>query len=305
MRSTLLPKLICPNSKSTSFVLYAAELLRNGQTIENVDNESIMDSDDITLGYLIADQRFVYPIRYGVLSLLSDDDVDTKHFEEQIAHINQYSESWKELTEQNVTRMKARQESQGGSWNRAEMRYYDDEVDTEEKRESMCDNIRDQDLPHIFIPREKHILGLVKPSIKAKLLVEIGCGNARTITRMMPPNQYDYQYIGTDISFYRLVVAKMACPQGEFVQASAFNLPFRDDIADVGISFGMLHHLPVPIEGVRDLNRVLKQKCELGIHEPIETEKIVVGKHPRIEAALATYDHSERDGEIDLSLIHI
>ncbi|MGB7325669.1 MAG: class I SAM-dependent methyltransferase [Rubripirellula sp.] len=269
--------------------------------MQNVDHPSIQESDEIVLGYLVIDGRYVYPIRDSVLSLLSDEDVDVQHYQQHFDAINAIAPQWKSQADSNLQRIRESQESSDGDWNRAEMRYYDSEVDTDEKRIAMRDNIREKNLPHIFIPRDKFILRYVKPSIENKVVVEIGCGNARTVAKLMPPLEYKYDYVGTDIAFYRLVVAKMACSDGESVQASAFNLPLKNNIADVGISFGMLHHLPEPINGIRDLNRVLKENSVVGIHEPIETQKIVVGKLPKLEAALTTYEHSDRDGEIDLS----
>ena len=115
----------------------------------------------------------------------------------------------------------------------------------------------------------------------------------------MPPDEHKYRYIGSDISFWRLVVAKSACPEGEFIQANAFNLPLASECGNVGISFGMLHHLPRPIEGLRSLHRTLKSGACLAIHEPIVARKIIEGRFCKLELILQDYEHSEHDAEVD------
>ena len=96
------------------------------------------------------------------------------------------------------------------------------------------------------------------------------------------------------------MAARLANPDGQFVQTSAFDLAIKSGCIDIGISFGMLHHLPRPVEGLAELNRTLKPESTLMFHEPVETPKIITGRYKKLEAALNTYSHSERDGEIDL-----
>ena len=302
MRFDLLPLLICPNTGKPGFTCYATELSRGKTKLKCVANESIQSTDEVTTGLVISDdQQFVFPIRFGVLSMLSDDDIDMQGFKEHLdAIVDQCPPDVAELANRCLARLRERSDSNDGEWNREEMEYYDEEVSTGEKRSAMVKDIAEKNLPHIFLPRQKYILGPLAPDIEGRTVIEIGCGNARTIARLLPPSEYNYRYIGSDISFWRLVVAKSASQQSEFVQASAFNLPFVSGCADVGISFGMLHHLPRPLDGLNELNRTLKPKSQLAIHEPVVTSKIITGRNERLESALMTYEHSEHDGEIEL-----
>ena len=130
------------------------------------------------------------------------------------------------------------------------MKYYDGPVDTPEKREAMCNEIRERYLGRTYYTRKKVILDEFAKSMSDKVLLEIGCGTSRTIAKILRPKDHGYKYIGLDISFYRLVVGKQLIPEGEFIQASATELPFQDEIADMALFFGAIHHLPRPIEAL-------------------------------------------------------
>jgi len=178
------------------------------------------------------------------------------------------------------------------------MRYYDDAVDTSDKREAMCHAVKTRYMGRTFYPRQRVILRECAKSIQDKLVLEIGCGTSRTIARLLPPKHHGYRYIGVDISFYRLVVAKRLLPEADFVQGSALDLPFQEGIADMGLALGALHHLPRPIETLRRLDRVLKDTAFLAVHEPIHTPKLIEGKLPFLERLFTTYQHSSHDGAI-------
>ena len=302
MRITLLDQLICPNTHKPGFTAFAAKLRRGDETLTSVEHSAIGKEDEIVEGLLItADEQYAYPIRFDVLSMLSDEDIDLREYHEHLEALRpNLSPRFLEVGDRTAARLVSRQTSEDGDWNREEMKYYDSEVDTPEKRAAMCADIANTYLPHIFLPRQKHVIGPLLPAIEDKTVVEIGCGNARTITRLMPPGKHNYRYIGSDIAFWRLVVAKTVCPDGEFIQASAFNLPLATACAEVGISFGMLHHLPRPAEGLKDLHRSLKADSYLALHEPVVTKKILADRYKKLEALLQTYEHSDHDGEVDI-----
>ena len=181
------------------------------------------------------------------------------------------------------------------------MRYYDAAVATEQDRELMVQAIQNRFTGRKFYTRKKIILDEFSKSMSGKLVLEIGCGTSRTIFRVLPPAQHGYRYVGLDISFYRLVVAKRLIPEGEFVQASALDLPFQDSVADLGLAFGAIHHLPRPIEALRHLDRVLKEDAQIGLHEPMQTPKLIEGRLSSVEKILMTYEHSEHDGDVDVA----
>jgi len=68
----------------------------------------------------------------------------------------------------------------------------------------------------------------------------------------------------------------------------------------MGLAFGAIHHLPRPIEALRCLDKALKDEAILGLHEPIQTPKLVEGKIRFLQRLFTTYEHSEHDGEINV-----
>ena len=177
------------------------------------------------------------------------------------------------------------------------MRYYDEAVDSQEERQERRRAIQAKYLRRTYYTRKKVIGSEFQKGIKKKLLLEIGCGTSRTIACLLPPREYDYRYIGLDISFYCLVVAKTLIPEGEFIQASALDFPFQGGIADMGLALGALHHLPRPIESLRCLDTVLEDRSCLGLDEPIQTPKLDEGTIPFLQRLFTTYEHSVHDGE--------
>ena len=110
--------------------------------------------------------------------------------------------------------------------------------------------------------------------------------------------KYNYNYIGTDISFNRLRIAKYFT-KSNFISCSALNLPFKSNIFDVVIGFGVFHHLPDLKIGFDESIRCIKDEGLLGFSEPVEKPKIL-NEDGRIAKLLATYEHSEHDNDINL-----
>ncbi len=104
-----------------------------------------------------------------------------------------------------------------------------------------------------------HIFGrflLPKNFFTGKSVVDVGCGNGR-IGRLVAPLAEDY--IGLDLSdsvyaFPNYLEAKNIT----LVQASGTNLPLKDNIGDVAICWGVLHHMDKPMQGLDELIRVTK-----------------------------------------------
>ena len=90
--------------------------------------------------------------------------------------------------------------------------------------------------------------------------------------------------------------------EGDFVQCSALNLPFKNGTFSAVISFGVLHHLPNPLVGMGACVHALNNGGYLLIHEPIRKPKKLLpeGKLHFARKILTTYEHSEHDNEIIL-----
>ncbi len=303
MRKRIIPFLKCPSSGKTGLVVFAFEALRNNDLLKNLSHDDLHNEDDIITGILIHEQSgIVYPIRESVAVLLAFSDVDPFHhitFLESLK--SECPEKYLGMLNNTIAAITNSRDTTDGSWNRDEMRYYDAAVETSEKRSQMFETIKKIPVHRILIPREKHIIKIIAPVISGSMVLEIGCGNASTIYRICKPATHNFSYIGTDISFKRLLVAKMAIPEGDFIQASALNLPFITECFSAVISFGMLHHLPRPVDAVAQVMPLIKANGMFGFHEPVIRKTLNFPGATIIKKAMATYEHSEHDGKIDLN----
>lgn len=90
-------------------------------------------------------------------------------------------------------------------------------------------------------------------------VLDIGCGNGRFYDSFIKNNVF---YTGIDNSENLINIAKKNHSEGEFLLASALNLPFNDEEFDAVYAIAVLHH--IPSEELRHLfmeeaRRVLKK----------------------------------------------
>lgn len=303
MHTRILDKLICPNTHLQPLLLFALEINRNQQILSNPDNTSLLPLDDVKTGLLYtADKKNIYFINEYIPILLNDTDQDLNHIKAIYQEVgNLLPDEFKQAIEQTFSRIESKNLSSDGNWNREEMKYYDAAVDTPELRAKMLNSIQRENLWRIFIPRKEEMINHFEKNCKGQWIFEIGCGNARTVARMFNPVKFNYNYIGTDISFKRLMVAKMAIPESDFIQASALNIPIKNNSFNGAISFGMLHHLPRPAEAVTEVNKKLLQGAIFSYHEPVYTSRQFSEKQSAIvRKVFRTYDHSDHDNKINL-----
>ena len=303
MHTRILDKLICPNTHLQPLLLFALEINRNQQILSNPDNASLLPLDDVKTGLLYtADKKNIYFIHEFIPILLNDTDQDLNHIKSIYQEVgNRLPDEFKQAIEQTFSKIESKNLSADGNWNREEMKYYDAAVDTPELRAKMLNSIQRENLWRIFIPRKEEMINHFETNCKGQWIFEIGCGNARTVARMFNPVKFNYNYIGTDISFKRLMVAKMAIPESDFIQASALNIPIKNNSFNGAISFGMLHHLPRPAEAVTEVNKKLLQGAIFSYHEPVYTSRQFSEKQSAIvRKVFRTYDHSDHDNKINL-----
>lgn len=93
--------------------------------------------------------------------------------------------------------------------------------------------------------------------LKNKSIIEVGCGAGRFLDVV---SSYPCQVVGIDIS--DAVDAAAATMSGRsnvhLVQASVYELPFRDGAFDACYSIGVIQHTPKPLQAIESLPRVLK-----------------------------------------------
>ena len=305
MRKRIVHILSCPNTKVGSFKVFAHMLRRKNETINDVEDTDINDEDDILNGILINEESHtVYPISDSIAMLLSDQDVNTAHYVRLLESVKPFCPvKYRKAIESNIHRVKMREITDFGEWNREEMEYFDENVGSEELRKKMRMDVKTTPFWNSFIPRSRHIIQYIRSTCRGNTVLEIGCGNARTIYWIFQPARYNYNYIGTDISWKRLILAKSVLPDGDFIQASALNLPFRDGSFSAILSFGVLHHLPDPSVGIRECLSKLSINGYLGLDEPIEkpAQLLPEGRFNFIQKIISTYEHSVHDNQINMS----
>lgn len=117
-------------------------------------------------------------------------------------------------------------------------------------------------------PRERHLFRYLRPDLRGKTLVDIGCGYSQSIQVLAPPDECMYSYVGVDLSIDALRFAAQKV-DGDFIQASADSLPFGPASVDVCISLGTLHHLHEPVLALTGILDILKPGGRVALHEVI------------------------------------
>ena len=103
-------------------------------------------------------------------------------------------------------------------------------------------------------------------------VLDIGCGTGHCITPLI---QHGAKVLALDISKEMLGKARATThhlsENLSFIISDAEKLPLKDSSFDVCISLGTLHHLPNPVECIKEISRVLKSEGHFYGSEPNKT----------------------------------
>lgn len=306
MKVSLLKILSDPNNGGRDFSCFGCEVDRNGDALNGLPSSGLNGSDDIKTGIVINNiSGYVYPVTNYVLSMFSDNDLEPHLYVSLLQEISKMiPDGMIRNVRDNIKRVQSTELTDTSQWNTEEMGYYDEKVSTDEKRNNFLKNIRSTPMWNIYLERKIHLIDYLNTvAIENEHVLEIGCGNARTVSWIFPPKNNHCNYVGTDISSKRLILARQVVPEGDFVQCSAFNLPFTNASFQVVISFGVLHHLPDPLVGMTSSLSVVKEGGICLIHEPIEKPVVIFdgNRFKRFEKLFeGGYEHSEHDKEINI-----
>jgi ubiquinone/menaquinone biosynthesis C-methylase UbiE len=112
----------------------------------------------------------------------------------------------------------------------------------------------------------------IQTSDATKIILDVGCGSGKYISAMNNKNEHSL-FIGLDLDLKGVQIAKRnnaSNKRSEFIVASLYNLPFRDQVADVGTMWEVIEHIPPNTEtsALRELFRVLKSNANLLLSTP-------------------------------------
>jgi SAM-dependent methyltransferase len=89
-------------------------------------------------------------------------------------------------------------------------------------------------------------------------VLEVGCGTGVLTREVIKRVGSNGSITGLDLSESMLGVARSICPDADFQQGNAMDLPFDDESFDVAIASFVLMFVPDPVQAVSELWRVLK-----------------------------------------------
>jgi len=96
-------------------------------------------------------------------------------------------------------------------------------------------------------------------------ILEIGCGEGYLL-RYMRHRFPDATAAGLDISFGIVQVAtRTGCPGVPFLQASAYELPWKNESWDVVVACEVLEHLEKPESALAEMRRVCRRGCLVSV----------------------------------------
>ncbi len=155
------------------------------------------------------------------------------------------------------------------------------EVATQDQVSDQYDQVRYKRVSSVKY-HEDTMAQLVELAAPRGVLLDDGCGTGAFLEFVRRRGTPVERYVGIDVSRGMLAHAKRRLDASGnshvLVQADACRLPFASDTFDVVYARALLHHLPEPLLGVREIARVLKPG---GVAVVLDPNKTIVSTLPR------------------------
>jgi 2-polyprenyl-3-methyl-5-hydroxy-6-metoxy-1,4-benzoquinol methylase len=138
------------------------------------------------------------------------------------------------------------------------------------------DEVFDSSLEDQTEGRMQLIAGLTNQHLQqsdaTKIILDVGCGSGKYISAMYDENKHSL-FIGLDLDLKGVQIAKRnnaSNKRSEFIVASLYNLPFREQVFDGGTLWEVIEHIPPYTEtsALVELFRVLKNNASLLLSTP-------------------------------------
>lgn len=115
------------------------------------------------------------------------------------------------------------------------------------------------------------------------VVLDIGCGTGRALPALAAAAGPSGRVIGLDLTPAMLAAAREAGrgDRADLVLADARHLPIATATADVIFAAGLVHHLPDPVAGLRELSRVTRPGGTLAIFHPTGRAQLAA-RHGRV-----------------------
>jgi SAM-dependent methyltransferase len=115
------------------------------------------------------------------------------------------------------------------------------------------------------------------------VVIDVGCGTGRALPPLRAAVGPDGAVIALDLTPEMLAMARPACAAASaaLVLGDARSLPFPDAAADAIFAAGLVHHLPDPQAGLRELARVTRAGGLLVLFHP-SGRAALAARHGRV-----------------------
>jgi ubiquinone/menaquinone biosynthesis C-methylase UbiE len=125
--------------------------------------------------------------------------------------------------------------------------------------------------------RERNLLRHVRPHLGPdSLVIEMGAGTSRTIAGLAHPASTGVRYVATDISLPALRGGRRILgPATASVQCDAMAWPFPEDVADLVMILGTLHHLSDWRAALDRACRTVRPGGFLVLHEVVAKPRVL------------------------------
>lgn len=142
-------------------------------------------------------------------------------------------------------------------------------------------------LKYIGILHNGFIESVINAAPETGTFLEVGCGTGRIAIGVAVHNQ-NAQVTGVDLSDNMLIVAKKnadtagVADRVRFKKSDAKQLPFADNSFDCVFCHQTIHHIPEPLDLLKETKRVVKQDGALLIRDLIRIPVFAIPLHVNI-----------------------